>query len=1199
MRWMSRLLVFSSLVWGQCLWAQMSAVDDFEGYTGYPIGAAGGIGDWTSAWGVNSENGGGAYLNTNVPPKISGTNSLGLYGNASAAGESVSRAFLACSNNLTIKWSERGDFNANSTNAPTRRLAFTVRNGNGPSHFDGQRLSFFFAAGTTNFQWWDGVDRATNAVYFVLGHVYDFTLDLAPSNRAYAFSISNRNSGAVFSSSGNWSQGSNGEPIGSVAIMMRGPSGAGNDSFLDNVAVSSPTYARPSAGSLPIREGDTWKFFRGSSMPAAQGTNQWYGRDYNDGAWEGPSPSGFGYGDADDATVLSDMQNNYLSVFTRRPFVIGDTGTVTHLTLAMDYDDGFVANITGIEVARSTMPTGSVNNTTAATGNREASKSGQDNYTCDCDPQEKEYFTLDPSVLVNGTNVLAVSGHNISTASSDFSLITELSTNINLLRGPILQMPNAGRITVLWRTDAATDSAVDYGLDPGYGEGTVADALLVRKHELELPALPPGTTIYYRIRSGGQVLATNSFRSPVAAGQSFRMAIMSDFGSPTTNTLAVAKQVELANPAILLTAGDNVQMNSAPPGLFDSDWFGPLSRVTARMPLMSTIGNHDIRVARGQWYLDAVSLPTNGPVGLGERTYSYDYGNVHVVSLDGNAFVPDSETTYTNAAAMRTAILAWLTNDLASATQQWKFAIYHQPHYTSLGYHDDTALLKSLVAPIYEQYGVQIAFQGHNHMYERINPINGVSYVTVGSGGFSKHDITTRREYSAAIFNDKYDCLIVDIDGPHLVLRCIDQDGAQRDVYYRDLDHPFNMDGRLDAEAKVLASNTLNTIKLYGAIRGNYLYVAGQDAPPPANGNNDHFIFVNTNLTGQSVPANWAKTGSNMLWSAFLGDESINGLAQWFGPTQVMLTNPAVYRSTSSGLFQNGTNKNGALEGTIQLPLHFGNFPPELCLAFAPYTTADGGTVLWEYQIPPATAGDNINSNEYLRISTRSIALDLPVASAGTNQSLEAGMPALLNGNASTNPSGLALSFLWDEPNEAAGVFANAGASATSFVLTNQPPAVTSIVVRLRVNDTRFDDTGTVTLAFTPWVDSDGDGLSDSEESTGEDNLLTPYNPAGKTSNPLAWDSDGDGLSDGSEARAGTDPGNSNSVFRFVSDARAAGDVVLQWSSASGRTYSLLMTTNLADNVSALFTNIPATPSLNSYTVPVSETKGFFSVGVE
>ncbi len=63
-------------------------------------------------------------------------------------------------------------------------------------------------------------------------------------------------------------------------------------------------------------------------------------------------PAGIGYGDDDDSTVLTDMQSEYISVYMRRSFNVEDHTQVTGLTLAVNYDDGFVAYINGTEVAR-------------------------------------------------------------------------------------------------------------------------------------------------------------------------------------------------------------------------------------------------------------------------------------------------------------------------------------------------------------------------------------------------------------------------------------------------------------------------------------------------------------------------------------------------------------------------------------------------------------------------------------------------------------------------------------------------------------------------------------------------------------------------------------------------------------------------------------------------------------------------------
>ena len=171
--------------------------------------------------------------------------------------------------------------------------------------------------------------------------------------------------------------------------------------------------------SLPIAPGTNWRYFKGltSAPPSA-----WTATGFDDSTWLS-GPSGFGYGDGDDATVLSDMQNAYTTVYLRKEFDIPDLGAIGGVRLTLDYDDAYVAYFNDLEFARSASMGGTpgvapVYNATAASSH-EASAG-------DSGPQPPDMLIVPTSALVQGTNVLAIEVHNLSIGSNDLSLIPSL-----------------------------------------------------------------------------------------------------------------------------------------------------------------------------------------------------------------------------------------------------------------------------------------------------------------------------------------------------------------------------------------------------------------------------------------------------------------------------------------------------------------------------------------------------------------------------------------------------------------------------------------------------------------------------------------------------------------------------------------------------------------------------------------------------
>ncbi|MEW6156459.1 MAG: right-handed parallel beta-helix repeat-containing protein [Verrucomicrobiota bacterium] len=171
-----------------------------------------------------------------------------------------------------------------------------------------------------------------------------------------------------------------------------------------------------------VRHGDDWRFFKGRSEP--QSNWQTVSDAELSNAWDS-GPGGLGYGDDDDATVLSDMPDNFSSLYVRKTFLLLTAApAAAELKLTVDFDDGFVAWLDGVEIMRINAPGSSEQHVpfdATATGAHEASAGENGN----------------PPVIFNlgavgnrlgpGPHVLAIQGLNQATNSSDFSLIADLS----------------------------------------------------------------------------------------------------------------------------------------------------------------------------------------------------------------------------------------------------------------------------------------------------------------------------------------------------------------------------------------------------------------------------------------------------------------------------------------------------------------------------------------------------------------------------------------------------------------------------------------------------------------------------------------------------------------------------------------------------------------------------------------------------
>lgn len=164
-----------------------------------------------------------------------------------------------------------------------------------------------------------------------------------------------------------------------------------------------------------IAQGSAWRYFDQGSLPAAN----WTVAAYNDGAW-GQGNAQLGYGDGDEQTVVgygADPNNKYPTTYFRRVIDLDatDIANLGDITGGVNFDDGVVVYVNGVEVFRNNMPAGTISNGTFAT-------------QAVADENAFVSFTFNKSLFVIGANVIAVEVHQSSGSSSDVSFDLHLTS---------------------------------------------------------------------------------------------------------------------------------------------------------------------------------------------------------------------------------------------------------------------------------------------------------------------------------------------------------------------------------------------------------------------------------------------------------------------------------------------------------------------------------------------------------------------------------------------------------------------------------------------------------------------------------------------------------------------------------------------------------------------------------------------------
>ena len=135
------------------------------------------------------------------------------------------------------------------------------------------------------------------------------------------------------------------------------------------------------------------------------------------------------------------------------------------------------------------------------------------------------------------------------------------------------------------------------------------------------------------------------------------------------------------------------------------------------------------------------------------------------------------ETTYLTPVQVK-----WLEEELKSSSEDWKIVYFHHPLYSSGGTHGSDLKLRQTLEPLFVKYGVSVVFSGHDHIYERTLPQQGIQYFVTGSGGkLRPGDYRRNQPFSARIVDNVHAFLAAEIFEDEMVFNVVSRTGRVMD----------------------------------------------------------------------------------------------------------------------------------------------------------------------------------------------------------------------------------------------------------------------------------------------------------------------------------------------------------------------------------------------------------------------------------
>lgn len=259
-------------------------------------------------------------------------------------------------------------------------------------------------------------------------------------------------------------------------------------------------------------------------------------------------------------------------------------------------------------------------------------------------------------------------------------------------------------------------------------------------HKALAAGLKPSTAYSFRVGTPGAWSPIGHFNT--AAGnkdESYSFIYITDTQAQNESMFGVSQKtvhaaVEMVPEAsFILCNGDLVETSGSSNSEWEYEqWFSTMQDVWLEYPLVVTMGNHDKSANCNFAYHfnndTSFNEDSNVKTDMDGTVFSFVRGDVLYMVISYENY---------NKEGYLAALSDWMRKQVADHKDvKWRVASFHKNMFTGSKSHQDDSdgkAVREAMLPVFDELDIDIALQGHDHIYEVIGPVANIEKKLIGS----------------------------------------------------------------------------------------------------------------------------------------------------------------------------------------------------------------------------------------------------------------------------------------------------------------------------------------------------------------------------------------------------------------------------------------------------------------------------------